>query len=626
MFTAYGNIDYPGLGPVESLRFSDQAGISPAVVCIECYPGNQIPSPDGDLTLTYNNKKIVIRSCHLDSVDYDESGGGNLYYLRLLDERWKWQFSSVTLRANQRLPNNFVNPLFEVTPRQLAALCFERLGVKNYDVMQLPNDDRPEVDWDQANAAQELAALCDKYGCRLVPRRSDGSWMICVTGEGEKLPTDLPYCSSGDGVNPREIPDYIKIVTAPFRVQMAVELEPTGKTTGLVWETIDKVAADLAPASRSPFGNQTSSPYNFEPFDSTNIDYMRFTMPDGTKTSKFELAEQYVWKCFRVKDLEPFGKYHTETSTSTRRPRVRENKATIDIPGYDKKVYRKQMILLNELVNVYVDGYGEEHNRPAFAFGIWQSPKAPNGMNAPFGSRIDAQAVNALQTSLEDRRSFSIHSDPIDSDKTIVEFSHKMFMVTNPEAAILRSGPPAHYDFARLWVMCAVQIKSLQTFQPERFEFYYQIGTGTNKDFCHVVIKDDIKPWYIQDYDMEPGPWIDGGTIPLGSLRDNAEEVIKQCKTYAESLAKSFETIVSKKMCYDGWFEIDMDGAIQQVSYRYSKRGFETIASYGSEHNYEQPSYWERRQREGRQNKFAHKQLINEIVKRQSSMRGTINT
>ena len=77
---------------------------------------------------------------------------------------------------------------------------------------------------------------------------------------------------------------------------------------------------------------------------------------------------------------------------------------------------------------------------------------------------------------------------------------------------------------------------------------------------------------------------------------------------------------------YLGLFPIDMDGAIQQVSYRIGKQGADTIASKGTEHDFDIPQYAERRQRDGRKNQEERMKLLKEISERKLALRGTFNT
>ena len=92
------------------------------------------------------------------------------------------------------------------------------------------------------------------------------------------------------------------------------------------------------------------------------------------------------------------------------------------------------------------------------------------------------------------------------------------------------------HHFAQLYLTCTVQVRDPHTWQPVRYEYLKQLGTGTNPDFCLQVIKNDIQPWYLSRY-TSSGAWI--------RTTNNADEVQRQCRYYADALAKTLETVRS---------------------------------------------------------------------------------
>ena len=610
-----GLLQYPGIEAWENVSITDVAGISPSVALITMYPQVSLPDPEGDLVLTYNDETVIFRNMHIDAMEYHRGSGGKVVTLRLIDERWAWTDTSITLRANLRLPNGFVDPNHEKTPQQLASQCFEALDVDHFDVSALPNDARPEIDWDYANPAQELAKLCDDLGCRIIPRRSNGSWAIVVTGEGADLPEDAPYNDAGEGIDPKETPDYLKIVSAPTLYQYAVRLEPVGKEIDLSWEAL----GDL---SYAPGGNATDG-YGFGNSvmkELTDIDHRRQYQPDGTRLSPYELASQTIFRAWRIADDAPYQQF----ATGTGQPPDASN-ATIKVPGYENNVFRKQIVLTNQLVQSYTDVYGEDHKRPSFLFGLYRGDLSGSGSNYPFGRRLDAQQASALNASLEEKESFSLAIDPVDSDKSIVMISKPMMRVTNPSDVAAVDLAAVIYGPALLWLMTAVQVRDLETWQPVRNEYLYQIGEGTNKDFCLTIIKNDIQPWYITTYVRKT---LDDNGVDLAHpvTTNNRDQVNQQSLYYAQSIAKTFATIQTATRTYIGIYQIDLDGAIQQVSYRMGRDGSSTIASKGTEHDFDIPDYWTRRQRDGTRGIQELMKLQQEIESQRNALRGSFNT
>src|SRR5262249_11766492 len=162
----------------------------------------------------------------------------------------------------------------------------------------------------------------------------------------------------------------------------------------------------------------------------------------------------------------------------------------------------------------------ERHKLPAYVFGQFRSEKADdvNGIsdNFPFGRRIDWQTQMSDETSIEDQSTFSLDPHPIDSDRTIINISKMMIYMPLPKDAT----ETVDYDTARLWLMCAVLIRDIDTWQPVRNEYYYPLGEGGNTDFCLEVIKNDIQPWYITEYPLEPDQFRFGQDLTLGETTD----------------------------------------------------------------------------------------------------------
>jgi len=627
----FGKFSYPGVVAYESFSITDVSGITPSRGVLEMYPQYGIPDVNGDIVLTYNQYQITFPNCRLDSFSYQRNSGGKIVTVSFLDERWSWKYANITGRYNIRFPDNFVDPAHERDPQTLVSMCFDALGVQAYDVSQLPNDARPDIDWDHANPAEEMAKICDDLGCRIVPIRSTGVWTICVTGVGANLPETFPFNDAGDGIDPKEIPDFIKIVSAPVRFQMAVRLSPVAKDTDLAWVELDELS--YSNNGRGP-GTQYYVPpawgFNQGMFGGfQSIDANRRTLADGTLKSPRELAVETIFKAFRIYDPQPYGKFTTQGSTpktgqSSKTPKP--NQASILVPGYGK-VFRKQMILSNELVTSYTDPYGELHKRSAFVFGQFRGQKAQRpSNNYPFGTRIDAQVRNSLQISKEEQRSFNLQCNPIDSDRTIITFSDIMIYrpVPNSPGYNVADYP---YQPARLWLMCAVQIRDLVTWQPVRNEYYYPLGGGGDRDFCLEVVKNDILPWYITSYPLKPDIYRYDQDLTVGKTTNNADEVERQSLYYAQQISQQFITQSTGSRTYYGLFPIDMDGAIQQVSYRLGKQGYDTIASVNTEHDFDIPPYAERRQRDGRRNIDQRLNLIKELMSQRGAMaRGGIST
>lgn len=564
---------------------------------MKIFPQFGIPDQDGDLVMTYNGVSVTIKDAHIDSVAYEVGGGGQIVNVRFMDSRWKWAHRYVTGRYNFRLPNNWINPAHEKTPQQLATLCFQAMGESVFDVSALPNDARPEADWDHSNAAQELDRICNDLGCKVVPVRSIGGWKIVVTGVGADLP-NAPAEDVGQGIDPQEVPDYIKIVTGPIRYQMQLPLAPIGKDTDLSWKPLKQLSyAPLPIAPSGGFGNESAN-------DMRNISSTRAVLADGTKVSPQELAQDTVFKNWRI-DF---------TNTGIQGP---DGDYYITVPTLQYKVNRKMIILSNELAQMWTDYLGALHQRPAFITGVfWSKFGEGAASNTAVGTRIDKQYKDSA-TSMDERASFSLSLDPEDTDRSIISISPKMVQQINPPITGVGLVPIAWAE-ATLKFTTAFQVRDPVTWQPNRYEFLMQIGSGTDTNFAYTVIRDDIQPVVIQNYRSD-------GTA--SNVITNQGEVNTQCAYYANALARKFITVTSEHATYIGIFPLDMDGAICQITYSVSVNGGTSmIASQGTEHSYYTPEYEERRQQVARQGISEKLIYVKYETARRKAYLGNVNT
>ena len=597
-----GTVSYPGIQAYESFSGTDVSGIAPSVFVMEVYPQYGIPDSDGDITLRYGDSIVTLRNMHIDRVDYVEGSGGKIASVRFLDERWKWAYYRIVGRYNIRLPNNFIDPVHEKTPRELATLCFQAMQVTKFDVSALPNDARPDIDWQWTRPAEELANLCDELGCRIVPRRSDGAWVVVLTGFGADLPDNgLPYNDHGQGIDPKEVPDYLEIVTAPVSYQCALELEACGKDVDQAWKILRDLSYVIDP-------NEYGFGFFRDPWQQSSLSPNRVRQADGSEISPQELAVQYIHRAFRISE-NPANVASRLTSSGEKE---------IFLPGYNGFVTRKQLLPFNELVETYTDPYGAEHRRAALMFGEWWGELGENSGNHNPGTRLDYQESTLYAP--EERASFTMSVDPIDTDRTIIMTSKPMLYYVNPSTFTSSFANEYVFATARMFLVCTVNVRDRKTWQPIRYSKRMQIGQGNNPDFCLTIVRNDIQPWWITDYDEYGVP------IHASTPRNNEQEVRRQCDYYLNAYAKTFQTVASESKVYFGLYPIDMDGAISQVTYRISKQGCDTIISRGTEHNFDIPNYEQRRQRDGRMNAAERAKLLSEIQDRKRRLLGVNNT
>ena len=584
-----GYATYPGLNAIESINWTDQSGIQPSTIQIRYNATSGEPLPFGSVQLYYNNFFLNIGGCHLVSSKFCAGTGGTVKTAIIQDERWKWKFRSITGYYNIRLPNNFVDPAHQQTPQQLATLCFNQLNVIQFDVSALPNLPRPEVNWDRRNAAEALDEICQLLGCRIVCQRSTGIWKVVVSGVGGPLP-NWPLTETGGNLERKLIPDFIKIVTAPIQFQFPVSLEPIGKDIDMSW-------GRLAELTYTPVkGNPTAAfGFGYDPsFAPPNISAVRALQGDGTRISPHELATQYIFQTWRMQRNQIFP-------WTVQAPQA--GNTQVSVTAGATQINRKQILLSDQLAQIYKDTFGAEHGRPAFAYGsFWDKL---NG-NTPFPTRVDYQG-QVYKENPDSPISVSLSINEIDPDRSILTFSQQMlFYVTLPGGAYFESAKQLQY-------FSACQIRDPVTWQPYRYEYLMPVGGGGDVTNCLTVMKEDLQPWFVSDYTAR-------------KTTDNSGEMIVQSYFYALAIKATLIDVPSQTDAPVGWFYCDMDGAITEVTYTSDSSGTSMKASLNTEHSFYLPTAEERRQQEGRKNAAAKLHLLAYIAARQAKARGTWNT
>lgn len=590
---------YPGVLQWESLDWTDVAGFAPSQALVQMYPQPKPPKLEGDLIITQGGVTVTAKSMRLVDVVYEPGSGGQLATIKLLDERWRWREGYVISGIyNSRLPDGTVDPLREKTPLELLELIFEAMDVTNFDAELFKTDadiagDRPQVNWDVSIPAVEGQKLVDLYGCRLVPKRSTGKFVVCKTGQGAKLPENYPYQDPSQGIDPVEFPDAVKVFGAPIRYQCRLELEAVGKDivdpanqpSPIPEDPLAPRPTDNADGSIKPIDQMTYAPnlgtaenkipsWENESDECENVSAERILQADGSYQVAQELAQQHIRKTYRVKE-DDFG--------------------YLAIPGYvdpsassngldsGNLVTRRQLILLDHLAEKFTNPDGSTSHKPAYCDFIGTHPLRVGEGNCLGGTRLDTQEkdVNIVDQS-------TIVSMSIDPAQWLVTFSVPLRRYPDGEDG------DAKYP-AKVWLNCCVNIRHPVTWQPIRYERVKATpGGDAESKFVLPLQKDDIQNDIVASYVIDE----DTGEGTVVTIGDNAIRTCqKQADYYIDAMIKSFDTVESLTLTYLQIVPIDLDGAITQVSYTISKSGGDTKVSRGTEHDTSVPSYKQSRER-----------------------------
>lgn len=275
--------------------FTFGPGVQPSVCMLYTVPHVQnLPSVATLSLVTVGQETLTFRDCLLEEPRLDAGPGGAYWSLPIKDRRWKWQFGEIRGSYNKRRAN--ATYLREKTPQELAGLLLDAMGEVDYQVDNLPNDARPEVNWDDANPAAELDRLCADLGCIVVLNPFLDRVHIWREGNGVSLPTNGPI--QGATYSPVLIakPKSILVTAGPTLFQATFQTEAVGKDTDGKWKKID----DLSYKPTNGW-NFASSVAGFPEIGGTYID------GNGRTLYKRDLARATVYQCYRISGLSHGG-------------------------------------------------------------------------------------------------------------------------------------------------------------------------------------------------------------------------------------------------------------------------------------------------------------------------------
>ena len=265
-------------------EFIWSTGVTPSVCLIRCIPcscGNLF----GDLVFRYGKLKLRFPEAiaeHVSVYMREDMQGRFLWEIAVLDRRWKWRYGEISGRYNVRLPNGTIEPDTKKTPIELATLLLSAMGEKGYSISALPSKEpNPEVNWDKANPAKELAKLAEQFGC-VVTLSLSNKVKLWKIGDGPNLPQNEDYRHEPNLVKEQIRPKTMKVVGAPISVQG--------------WLKLTAVGIEHETAAREPLTGLSYKP-------ALGWGYESPVCFGGVAADKRWLAFQSVWKYYLVTGL-----------------------------------------------------------------------------------------------------------------------------------------------------------------------------------------------------------------------------------------------------------------------------------------------------------------------------------
>jgi hypothetical protein len=527
--------------PIFSAEYTISQGISPGTGVIRCAPQGNVVNWYGFLNLSCGGDVTIPIVIQEPSAAYNT--GGQEVIFAFTDTRYFWQFGEITGHYNKRLPSGDVDSETEKTPQELAELlCREIKPLTGYDITALPNDTRPEVQWDASNPAQELANLCDALNC--IPNWwIDGTLTIVPKNQGDLLDGSLTSEARTLAFSLSPAPDTIKLYGAPALFQVRLPLEAVGLDTDGSWQLLD----DL---SYKPAGG-----WDYEDYHMLDVNETTTTAPDGSKESPRQLAQHSVYRSFRVQDdLE-----NVLADVLSQ--------AKIQTPSGSTEFKRKHVLpMRSTLADEYVDSDGASRPKPAFVGGVFYHELLDDYKNTTEGTKLD----------------FPVSIDPrgiVHTPIPITKFSGTSGQRTTPD----------------LWLYVAVTLQDPENRIPMRFWKYISTGIDLGSG-AKIIQQADVQFKVIAKYSA-------GTASTVSSVTTNENEVKTQSDYYLNAVVEEYnrpDSASDQLPTISNNYRID--GAIQQITWSVicPDPGGTTIVSRGTQHDLSVLPYKERRWREKR--------------------------
>ena len=534
MAAPQGLIYWGGIADFVAGRMTLTPGVAPSTCTLTIPPQDASTLfSAGPLVFRYGPATWTLTRCRLDSITAATGGDGRTRWnLQILDRRWIWQDCGRISGFYNARTGGAIRDGTEQTPRELAELCLDAMGEKRYDVSALPNDARPETDWDYTNPAEALGQLCDALGC-VVVLGLDDRVRISKKGTGAALPT-ANIIDGSHVVDPPDPPGRLVVAGGRTRYQADFELEAVGPQPDgsiVVVNDLDYIPEEA--------GTRRKTWEYVDP-----IHFCGLTDPTHRK-----LAQKGVFRWYRIKT--PFR-----------------------LPAVAGEIRELARILPTE--NEQIETWEKDHveqARPPWAYGLFYSGHESHDNTA---TTIDP-LTDHNNTGQLYMRGFSL-----DTERGIVRFSEPMFQYAEDNSA------PLGYNIkpADLRLRVAVNLREEDSLGWVREEF--------DRDPAEKSPIPDQRQYFLRDDAVREVIDLSGrrSTKPDDNLT-GADQIAQY---YLDAIMLDFAPRQSASITYAGLLPIALSGAVRQVSWIVDESGRAmTRASWNREESDLAPSYRESR-------------------------------
>jgi hypothetical protein len=341
----------------------------------------------------------------------------------------------------------------------------------------------------------------------------------------------------------------------------------------------------IFPAFRWPKGNDCQAAtiqsatnpdsrwFDSGPNGSGNHEFGNLNAPTDrlTRLQAEALAQKTVWKYYRIVNVD-----------------VSFDGGTINVPGYGRLQRRQQVILQDTQVDQItpqpgdaniVDIDGQPYNVNFYNGYSKDKPAAIYGSVCASVFSGDNPFVYAEEPFTPDGSQLLIPFS-IDPIQQLVIFSSPVYSTT-PDAL--------NYIVPRLSLQTAVLIRNADTNQIEAFTQIVPLPGQNSTTMPKMEHHPDIQLEITSVYGAN-------GQIQAVDILD--DDALNRASYYLAGLAAQYNTSAAQTLEYNGIKAIQLDGAIQQVTWTVGEGGASTVASRNTEHHLYVPPYAARRRAE----------------------------
>jgi len=505
----------------QGFDFTLGPGVQPSVCLLYTVPHVPTLNQVGILEFgTVGEPPFSLRDCIVEQPRLEASSGGQRWTLPVQDRRWKWKFAHISGSYNIRKPDGTY--LREKTPQELAALLLVEMGETGYDVSRLPNDPRPERQWDDTPAAGELDRLCAELGCIVTLNPFLDRAEIWPVGVGATLPSGPTQGASYAPVK-LATPSNIRIDAGETWFQDTFVCEAVGLDIDGKWKPIAQLS--YAPAS----GCWGWPPQGFPRF----TDSQTYTLHGRTLKIR-DLAEATVFRCYRVSGLLP-----------------KLFALPWDVPGYNDFPHSPQFEPSSLKDFKITDELCDEEISTADG-GLRRLP-------AVVYSKYWREGKKLMQHPIRYPGGFSFNTK-----HSILQFNDPLFQFEQGTNKVVQ---------AFVYYECAFNAGSAGIMH----RIKYENSTGAQQTPIKIIQRQEVLTRIIQRYDSVFSPT---------NLENNFPDANQRLQYWYNAELTQYNQVDGGTLSYASLMRIPLDGLTQQVTWSGGgRRAPVTIASQGQRHN-----------------------------------------